>query len=218
MFNLEKSITEWRKQMLAAGINKPVLVDELESHLREEIGRLTKSGLTPPDAFEAAVQQIGNAVVLKKEFKKINGISIWLERLMIVIAAVFLAFIIFWGGATVVMCFTSFGERLMAAIAMACTVAVAYGWRYAVPFLPVIAGARRRNLIGIACIGAGFIVGQFWANEIPPFFAPDKNCLAPAAVFWAAFIIAVFACLGLGLCLDEKAREALGMRKRRSYV
>jgi len=37
MFSLEKSISEWRRQMLAAGIKTPVPLEELEIHLREEI-------------------------------------------------------------------------------------------------------------------------------------------------------------------------------------
>jgi hypothetical protein len=37
MFDLEKSIAEWRTQMLAAGIKTPVPMEELEIHLREEI-------------------------------------------------------------------------------------------------------------------------------------------------------------------------------------
>jgi hypothetical protein len=36
MFDLEKSIPEWRQKMFAAGISA-VALEELESHLREEI-------------------------------------------------------------------------------------------------------------------------------------------------------------------------------------
>ena len=38
MSDLEQSIAEWRKQMLAAGIETPVPLEELEIHLREDIG------------------------------------------------------------------------------------------------------------------------------------------------------------------------------------
>ena len=37
MFDLEKAIANWRKQMLAAGIKMPAPLEELEIHLREEI-------------------------------------------------------------------------------------------------------------------------------------------------------------------------------------
>ena len=69
MFNLEQSITEWRQQMLAAGIKTPVPLEELESHLREEIEAQMKSGMNPQDAMEAARKIIGKGPELRKEFK-----------------------------------------------------------------------------------------------------------------------------------------------------
>ncbi len=59
MFNLEKSIAEWRKQMLATGIKSPVPLEELENHLREEIQQQRKLGLNEHEAFEISVQKIG---------------------------------------------------------------------------------------------------------------------------------------------------------------
>src|ERR1700693_300676 len=73
MFDLEQSIVDWRKQMLAAGIKTPVPLEELEIHLREEIERQMKSGTNPQQAFENSVQQIGHADELEGEFKKICG-------------------------------------------------------------------------------------------------------------------------------------------------
>jgi hypothetical protein len=70
MFNLEIAIAEWRQQMLVAGIKTPVPLEELESHLREEIGQQLKSGVNEQMAFEIAAQQIGQASALKKEFNK----------------------------------------------------------------------------------------------------------------------------------------------------
>ena len=37
MFNLETAVAEWRQELLAAGIKAPEPLEELESHLREEI-------------------------------------------------------------------------------------------------------------------------------------------------------------------------------------
>lgn len=75
MFNLEQSITDWRRQMLVAGIQTPVPLEELEGHLREEIERQTRSGLSGRQAFESAVQQIGRAGALKNEFQKTNPLT-----------------------------------------------------------------------------------------------------------------------------------------------
>lgn len=70
MFDLEHSLSTWRSRMLAAGIQTPVPLDELESHLRDDIERRIQSGANPQQAFETSVQQMGSAGALKGEFKK----------------------------------------------------------------------------------------------------------------------------------------------------
>src|ERR1700729_2834437 len=70
MFNLEQSIADWRKQMLAAGIKSPVPLEELEGHLREEIEEQVKLGKNEQQAFEATVLQIGRGRELQTEFAK----------------------------------------------------------------------------------------------------------------------------------------------------
>lgn len=72
MSNLDQAISEWRRQMLAAGIKNPVPLEELEIHLREEIERHTEAGLNESQAFQAAVEKIGQARLLQKEFKKVG--------------------------------------------------------------------------------------------------------------------------------------------------
>jgi hypothetical protein len=73
MFDLEQSIADWRRQMLAAGIKTPVPLEELEIHLREEIERQTKSGLKEQDSFNFAVKQFGESSNVKQEFSKIGN-------------------------------------------------------------------------------------------------------------------------------------------------
>ena len=72
MFNLDQTIAEWRRQMLAAGIKTPVPLEELEIHLRDEIERHEEAGLNESQAFHAAVEKIGQAHLLQKEFKKVE--------------------------------------------------------------------------------------------------------------------------------------------------
>jgi hypothetical protein len=72
MPDLEKSISEWRKQMLAAGIKTPVPLEELEIHLREEIGRQVKSGFNVRAALEIAARRIGKGKELKAEFEEVS--------------------------------------------------------------------------------------------------------------------------------------------------
>jgi hypothetical protein len=89
MFNLEQSIADWRQQMLAAGIESPVPLEELESHLRDEIEREMRSGSSPEQAFKNAAGQIGRAEVLKTEFVKTQmPVYEQLKRLVFSIAGV----------------------------------------------------------------------------------------------------------------------------------
>jgi len=70
MFELNQAITEWRAQIAAAGILNPETLNELESHLREDFERRRQSGEAAPEAFAAAVRQLGQARVLQAEFAK----------------------------------------------------------------------------------------------------------------------------------------------------
>lgn len=70
MFNLEQAISDWRGQMLAAGIKSPVPLDELEIHLREDFERQVKSGLSEPNAFKFSAERIGRPGLLENEFQK----------------------------------------------------------------------------------------------------------------------------------------------------
>lgn len=90
MFNLEQSISEWRGQMLSAGVKNPDIVDELESHLREDWARRVQSGASEEQAFEGAVQGVGQASLLKHEFAKLSGKKwIWLRKLKGIMAGAF---------------------------------------------------------------------------------------------------------------------------------
>jgi hypothetical protein len=90
MFNLEQSISEWRAQMLSAGVRNPEIVDELESHLRDDWARRVESGESEERAFEGAVQDVGQASLLEEEFAKLSGKRwAWLRRVKGMIAEAF---------------------------------------------------------------------------------------------------------------------------------
>ena len=90
MFNLEQSISEWRGQMLSAGVKNSDILDELESHLREDLVRRVQSGESEEQAFEGAVQGVGQASLLKHEFAKLSGKKWeWLRKLKSIMAEAF---------------------------------------------------------------------------------------------------------------------------------
>lgn len=77
MFNIERAISEWRQQMLDAGIQSPTPLDELESHLRDDVEHRMKLGQGEAEAFQAAAQKLGQAGSLKTEFARADGFLNW---------------------------------------------------------------------------------------------------------------------------------------------
>ena len=204
MFDLEKAIHEWQRQMSSEGVSASVLLDELESHLREEVETKIRSGLDAQRAFENAVQEIGRPDMIKNEFKKIGAIGRVTEWLMIGVCAAFVALILFLGSATVVLCFTNLGDRLMAAAAMAAALAVSFTWRRAIPFLPVVGTRWKRLAVGPVCMAVGFGAGSLYVGLMEV-----SGQGLQASMLWAVFIIAVFSCAGIGLGMSQKEREKL---------
>jgi len=76
MFDLEEVISEWRRQMLAAGIKKSVPLDELESHLRDDIRAFVSAGEPEARAFQLAVSGLGSPGSVQTEFNKIKSAPI----------------------------------------------------------------------------------------------------------------------------------------------
>jgi hypothetical protein len=70
MFDLESQIRGWRSDLAAAMGNVPEPLDELESHLRDDIDRRIQLGADAQSAFEAARAQLGEAGRLAQEFAK----------------------------------------------------------------------------------------------------------------------------------------------------
>lgn len=66
--------------MADAGI-KGAQLDELESHLRDDVSNQIRSGSIAEQAFEQAVERIGTAHTLKREFEKVQDVNAKRERL-----------------------------------------------------------------------------------------------------------------------------------------
>src|SRR5436190_6973974 len=70
MFDLESQIRGWRSEVAAAMGNVPEPLDELESHLRDDIDRRIQLGADARSAFEAARAQLGDPGRLAQEFAR----------------------------------------------------------------------------------------------------------------------------------------------------
>jgi hypothetical protein len=207
MFNLDQAIIEWRRRMAAGGIKTPAVLDELESHLREDVERQMRTGVSAERAFEEAVKKIGPAGALKNEFKKSAVAGVW-EKLMIAIAALFVAFGVFLSTVTLIFCYASLGERLMGFTAMGLTIVTACVWPAFVPFLSVIHQKRKREAIETACLLAGFGLCTFFVQLILPHFEGGPDRITPPIGFFGLFPIA----LGFGIAcgLERALRIATG--------
>jgi hypothetical protein len=70
MFDLEQAVSEWRREMRAAGIMSSLLLDELECHLRDDLEERMTAGTDARQALGAAVHRVGPAIELRNEFQK----------------------------------------------------------------------------------------------------------------------------------------------------
>ena len=204
MFDLEKAIADWQRQMMAAGIKTPVPLEELEIHLREEIERQMRSGLDVQKAFEAATRQIGQARALRSEFGK-NDVSIGARFVELtgiawgVIAGLFSLWTLFF-------LFTihevNWVGRMLGLVAIASTV---LSWRYGYRVLPVIRHRHVRTLMGFAgCIVSILWMGTFVKLILPSLVVlPTKTDTSPAwlmvSFLWAWTVAATLASTAHGL-------------------
>lgn len=82
MFQLEMSLENWRRKLAdSSSFTKPD-IDELESHLLDEIDALKKQKLTDEETFYVACSRIGSVDLLSDEFGKINFNVIWLKKFL----------------------------------------------------------------------------------------------------------------------------------------
>jgi hypothetical protein len=88
MFDLEHAVADWRQQMAESGVSQSQILDELESHLREEFESRLASGLQDRHAFDAAVRTIGHAEVLKHEFAKTVTVGESLKQVLFAFAGI----------------------------------------------------------------------------------------------------------------------------------
>ena len=191
--------------MLAAGIKSPVLLEELESHLREEIERQMKSGISAQEAFTDAVQQIGKADMMKNEFEKVDGareLRAWKQ--IQIISFTGLGVISLFIAACVIFKLGSFSEvspsqQMSGLAAVAVMILLAGGGYLGHGFFPIVLNKRMRDAI---CISSGVLMVIWWAvffNIILPRFALTTNQLDVAILWGFGAPFGAFASFVVGL-------------------
>jgi hypothetical protein len=202
MFDLEQSIAEWRRQMRAAGIKTPVPLEELESHLREEIERQTESGLSEMEAFKASVQKIGPAQAVQNEFRKVEAIKedrLWQNVQIMFVALTGLVPILFTSAGFSkhgVYWEMTPGQLIAALAAVAAFSLLAWSGRLSYRLFPVIPAKRTRDAIHLIYIlpmalwwlafrlllpHYDFTVGQLFVTLLWALLPPMGACIG---LFW----------------------------------
>jgi hypothetical protein len=152
MFDLEQSIANWRRQMLAAGLQTPVPLEELENHLREDIAQQARSGVSEAEAFQTAVERIGRPNLVQGEFKKAEpkweGLEWKLTEILWVVGPVLAS--LGMGRSVLLNRGMTPGQKMSCLAAFATFTLLVWGGRLGYRVFPVIRARRMRNAIGIS--------------------------------------------------------------------
>ncbi len=76
-FDLNEAIRQWQKNLGASPAFSADNLEEMASHLRASVQKLKATGLSDKDAFETAVQRLGEREPLEREFAKVNPPVAW---------------------------------------------------------------------------------------------------------------------------------------------
>jgi len=90
MCDLESRIEQWRRS-LAESVGRREVIDELESHLRDEFQRLVQTGQPPEQAFATAAARLGSPQALAAEFAKVPPAAPWLPVRWVTVAQIAVA-------------------------------------------------------------------------------------------------------------------------------
>lgn len=212
MFNLDSAISNWRRKMRADGLKAPRVLDELESHLREDIQNQLRSGVAVERAFALAVSRVGAADQLKVEFAKIRRAGNPrgrenLRRWSVVMGTMFVYLMLFstWylGARSGRMEITILDIVLGVGAAAPMLV---FGWlgRALAKFLPVI----NKNAVVLVAMGAIILLAVLF-RIIFPAISPATLVRVQIVSLWALSPL-----IGLGNCVSAWFDRCAELRKK----
>ncbi|MGH9886213.1 MAG: permease prefix domain 1-containing protein [bacterium] len=79
---LEEQIGQWRAYLRRRRAITGPDVEELEAHLRDQVGALTQSGLAEDEAFLIAVKRMGGQDALSREFAREHSDRLWKQLVL----------------------------------------------------------------------------------------------------------------------------------------
>ncbi len=93
MFNLNEQINKWRSTLAQSKILAKADIDELESHLREEMEHINTTKLSEHEVFLIAAHRLGSPENLLHEYEKINRGVVFRQKSFWIIAIVLTYFL-----------------------------------------------------------------------------------------------------------------------------
>lgn len=79
---LESQITEWRRFVTGNPLLNGDDVDELETHLRDQVAELSSAGLADDEAFLVAVKRLGRIDAVSREFAREHSGRLWKQLVL----------------------------------------------------------------------------------------------------------------------------------------
>jgi hypothetical protein len=81
-FDLNIAIQRWREHLSQSPQFRPENLEELETHLRDSVAAFQSTALSDEEAFLVATRRLGGVPALEPEFAKVNGQTVWMNRLL----------------------------------------------------------------------------------------------------------------------------------------
>ena len=217
MLNLEQAIAAWRQQMLAAGIKRPAPLEELESHLRDEIERQAQSGLSEAEVFQAAVRKIGPAQAVQDEFRKVEAIKDdrqWqLVQIMLVAVTGLIPILCSVAGFSKHGVYWEMtpGQLIAASAAMAAFSLLAWSGRLSYRLFPAIRTKRTRDALHLAYA----LPATLWWMAFLCLILPRYNFTVGqlfVTILWA-LLPPMGVCIGLFWGMETAARKKVALAR-----
>lgn len=85
MFELKESITNWKQKLNSSNSLTSNDIEELESHLLDEIDLLKEKDLSEEEAFFVATSRLGSVDLLSSEYIKVNSRTMFFKKIVLLL-------------------------------------------------------------------------------------------------------------------------------------
>ena len=196
MFNLDKAVAAWRRQMFAAGVKSADVLDELETHLRDEIESQMRSGTDEENAFQVAISRLGEPLPLREEFAKLTK-SIGRHRFLKICYLGFIPCMFLINLWTLLEYELSLAERIVGGAAISFIGLYLLRLPYLLDSLPSDAYLRMAKIIKLAV--SLFWLWPMWALLEALHIVSSGMGIVPTMVVWSLYAAVMMTAIAFGI-------------------